>query len=360
MGRRTPAEREKTSGVFDRFATSRFIRLRELQPGFDQYLKPFEAIPRRDMADSLEDKPFRLRVDQDGFIEPSRIHQDPDIKYVFFGGSTTECAFVEEELRFPYLVGRKIEQSTGLKVNSFNSGVAAGNSMHSNFLFMAKALPMEPNFAIMMHNINDLVALLTEGSYWSNDQFRSIVIDKSSDETPWGRLSVAAREYFIPGISGWLAQKQPTTVVSKAVNHEAPKTRVREISSQFESSLRDFVRVAKANNVEPVLMTQMNRIVELPDKAIQNDILMDGFLKSHNMSWMDFKGHFDKFNAVVRHVAAAENVTLIDLDRDVPKTNEYMYDLVHLNSQGSALVADLIFEQLKGKIPAGSSRIPHQ
>ena len=55
------------------------------------------------------DEEYILRTDKDGFIEPSIIHDDADMEIVFLGGSTTECLYVREENRFPYLTGRRLE-----------------------------------------------------------------------------------------------------------------------------------------------------------------------------------------------------------------------------------------------------------
>ena len=48
------------------------------------------------MSDSLAQKPYVLRVDRQGFIMPSKIHDHPDLTIAFLGGSTTECIYVDE------------------------------------------------------------------------------------------------------------------------------------------------------------------------------------------------------------------------------------------------------------------------
>ena len=62
------------------------------------------------MSDGLEQKPYVLRVDRQGFIMPAKIHDHPDLTIAFLGGSTTECTYVDEDQRFPYLVGRLLER----------------------------------------------------------------------------------------------------------------------------------------------------------------------------------------------------------------------------------------------------------
>ncbi|MDO9084096.1 MAG: hypothetical protein Q7U56_12530, partial [Humidesulfovibrio sp.] len=114
----------------------RFIVLREPRPHQDISKHPAKEL--LESADGLVDRAYRLRVDKDGYIIPSRVHEKADLSIVFLGGSTTECHYMNEEERFPYIVGRRLEQMTGLRINSYNSGMAGNNSLHSVFLLQGK------------------------------------------------------------------------------------------------------------------------------------------------------------------------------------------------------------------------------
>ena len=56
-----------------------------------------------------ENATIELRTDARGYIEPSHQHADPHATVAFFGGSTTECAAVAPELRFPALVSSLLD-----------------------------------------------------------------------------------------------------------------------------------------------------------------------------------------------------------------------------------------------------------
>ena len=152
----------------------RYIRLREYKPYFSQDLIPPAA--ELSIADNLESKPYRLRIDGDGFIIPSRIHDKPDMSLVFLGGSSTACGYMAEKQRFPYLAGQILEADTGKKINSYNSGVGGNNSLHSLNILLNKVIPLKPEFVLLCHNINDLTTLLLEGTYWSANPSRSALV----------------------------------------------------------------------------------------------------------------------------------------------------------------------------------------
>jgi hypothetical protein len=85
-----------TSGI------QRFIRLKEHQPRGVGYVTP-DAAYRAGAGGSLKEQ-YRLKIDGNGFIYPSKPHDSPDLSIVVLGGSTTESMFVDEDKRFPDLV----------------------------------------------------------------------------------------------------------------------------------------------------------------------------------------------------------------------------------------------------------------
>ena len=85
------------------FTERRYINLREILPLIDTVDIPPDKAVRE--SDGLVQKPYRVRTDAQGFILPYNRYEKPDLTLVFLGGSTIACIYVEEESRFPYLVG---------------------------------------------------------------------------------------------------------------------------------------------------------------------------------------------------------------------------------------------------------------
>ena len=140
------------------FTDRRYINLREIRPHVDTVDRPTD----KDMRDSdgLVQKPYRVRTDAKGFLLPYNHYAKPDLTLVFLGGSTVACLYVDEDQRFPYLVGQLLQQQTGKKITSINAGVGGNNSLHSLDNLLNKVMPLKPNVVVMMHNINDLVTLI--------------------------------------------------------------------------------------------------------------------------------------------------------------------------------------------------------
>ena len=314
------------------YATNRFIRLKEHKPSFSGFIGSGKKL---------------FRTDESGFIMPSRIHDEPDMTIVFLGGSTTECKTLNEENRFPYLVGRLIEKDVGLKVNSYNSGVSSSDSLHSIDILLNKVIPMEPDIVVMMHNVNDLNILLYEGTYWNSNPTRThlVVLDlKPSVRDALKQI----KDLLFPNLYNALY----VTFHPKSELDEFSHIRGKRIDidraylvDEFKKNLLLFINICKARNIAPVLMTQPNRFKDDPDQELVD--LMRKLRVENGITYKAYKEIYDSFNEAIREVGVDNGVLVIDLDKEVPKEKEYMYDAVHLNDYGSRFVAGIISRELK-------------
>ncbi len=343
---------------------TRVIRLREHEPLFAGRITPSNDELR--MADSLVPKEYAFRTDSEGFIEPARSHQHPDLNLFFLGGSTTACYYVDEDKRFPALVGRLLEKDTKLKVNSSNSGVGGNFSIHSLDILLNKIIPLKPDLVVMMHNVNDLAVLMYAKSYWSKTYKKGhtspiVVLHPKIIDT---RLLV---DYLIPNLYQELKSLdiwvRHTLRPKKAASQEDELRDFRgkkivldqdQLVKEFKMNQQLFINICRARNITPVLMTMENRLKEHPDPLIIR--LTKCLEKDQGLSYQAYKNIFDRFNQAIREVGAANGVLVIDLAQKVPQEKEYIYDLVHFTNQGSELAAGIIKDALEPQLTAKTAR----
>lgn len=346
IGRLLGAPRER-----GRTVSERVIRLKKPSPHLDKVHRPSLAYLAE--TDGLTADDFRLRTDSHGFIMPTDRHRDPDLRVFFVGGSTTECLFVHEDHRFPIAAARRLEGRTGLKINAYNAGVGGNNSLHSINIVLNDVLPLEPDIIAFMHNINDLVILLYTGTYWNENASRSPICQITLHVEPppsFRRIVSEAARWIAPHAYG---------IVRQAVCPLAPevdewggirgqmRTWDRDrICREFTANLRSFVALCRYREVVPVLMTQQNRFTSGPDAYIAKS--MQRMETDFGIAYADYYDLYVMMNDLIRSVAAEEDVPLVDLDRSIPKSREFMYDSVHFNNQGSLLAAQVIAESLQG------------
>ncbi len=337
----------KAGSLSHPLGVKRFIKLREFEPGYAAVLLPsLEAMAQ---SDTLERRPYIVRVDENGFIMPAKVHELPDLTLVFLGGSTTEDIYDDENNRFPYLAGHLLEESTQLRVNSYNAAKSGNDSLHSLDVLLNKVVPLKPDIVAMMHNINDLSILLLERSYWNKNPYRSPLIEEKPDWRTVGKnlqeTFQLARDLVVPNLYAALHRLLHAEGKSKADEFQQVRGQKIEVNQdflvrEFARNLQTFINICRAREITPVLLTMPSRLKDDPDPLIRR--LMQRLEDQNGISYRDFKGTFDRFNQEIRGVAAQNRVLLVDLAREIPPEKEYMSDVVHFNPAGSRLVAQKI------------------
>jgi lysophospholipase L1-like esterase len=340
------------------FTDRRYINLREILPHVDAVDVPPDKAVRT--SDGLVQKPYRVRTDANGFMLPYNRYEKPDLTVVFLGGSTVACIYVDEDQRYPSLVGQLLEQKTGKKITSINSGVGGNNSLHSIDILLNKIIPMKPGVVVMMHNINDLVALIYDKTYWGKNPTRQPIVNFYFYKNLTGlkALSTLARDMYIPNLHA------ATRILSHKISGKKVKDADDEfayirgkklvidavaITDEFKMNLQTFINICRARRITPVLMTQFNRYKPNPDPKVM--AAMQGFESDSGISVSEFTALYAKFNEAIREVGKQNGVQVIDLAHLIPQDSKYIYDVVHLNTKGSQLAAQLISDQLKPMVP---------
>jgi hypothetical protein len=340
------------------FTDRRYINLREIPPNTDTVDVPTDLAVRT--SDGLVQKPYRVRTDANGFMLPYNHYAKPDLKMFFLGGSTVACLYVDQDQRYPYLVGQLLQEKTGKKIVSINAGVGGNNSLHSLDVLLNKIMPLHPDVVVMMHNINDLVTLIYDQTYWGHNPSRQPIIDFYFYKNLTGlkALSTLARDMYIPNLHASIRLLSHKIFGRKVKVQDDEFANVRgkkltidaaAITNEFKNNLQTFINVCRAWHITPVLMTQFNRYKHHPDPKVLK--AMQGFQADSGVPVSEFMSLYARFNQAIRDVGQQNGVLVIDLAKLIPQDKKYMYDVVHLNTRGSQLAAQVISQRLLPLVP---------
>ena len=324
------------------------------------------ANPREVYPGGLEQRRYWIDIDSNGFLVPSRMHARAALEVVFLGGSTTEGLFVTPERRFPFRVGRMLEDSLGTSVNSYNGGRSGNVSRHAVLAFLGKVAPMRPKYVILMENINDLAVLTHIADYWSAASPRPFMkqpADAWREDGGLVRRFKGALRVLLPNRYGalgsaWTRATRGEKPVDEfaAVRGKEPPFDLAAAEATFQRGLETFVAVARIWRTTPVLMTQANRLTAQPDPEIA--AVWGSPLQG--TSYAEFRHRYSRFNDVIRRVAKEQGVPLVDLDRDLTPDRLDMYDAVHYTDRGSERAAAVIARHLRALEGAQPSSVPRR
>ena len=243
----------KNHGLINPAGIQRYIKLREFNPLYRDVLVPNQEGLR--IADGLAQQSFVVRVDRQGFIMPAKIHDHPDLTIAFLGGSTTECVYVMEPDRFPYLTGRLLERQTHLKVNSYNAGRSGNNTLHCINVLMNKVVNLKPDLVVLMENINDLAILMYDKTYWNDHPSRSPLIEKPPNFKTVGKdleqIFHLVRDITFPNLSRELKKLSPFGPPGKRDEFQGVRGKKIIIDQEFlvrefSLNLQTFINICRA------------------------------------------------------------------------------------------------------------------
>ena len=328
-----------------------------------------EQSPKTNYFTGIKDQNGKLTrsgTDEQGFLLPKPKHEDPDIVLAFLGGSTTYLAEVQPEDRFHYLVGVSLEKRLNIKVNSLNAGVSGGDTSHSINTLYNKVLAQKPDYVLIMHAANDLHRLLVFDEYFNSDSIRHNVELKYTFgnslryfKNRYFPHTYLAIRPFLNYLPVWAEIANDKLTVEWSEVEDEWEKHIDDhlvfdealILKQFRFAQLTAVTMAKSWGVKPILLIQPNLHKNLlaSDVSFQQEFY-DGMKNKWGLSFEEYQSIYKKFLQVVRDVAKDTDVQIVDLDQEIPSSPTYFADILHINTTGSKMVAELITNVIETEI----------
>ncbi|MFZ2090006.1 MAG: hypothetical protein WAU47_15665, partial [Desulfobaccales bacterium] len=207
------------------------------------------------------------------------------------------------------------------------------------------------------HNINDLVALLYEGTYWNKNASRRVTVEVRPTLVGHVRgFFQVLRESTIPHLYQAIVELSQQVKGTHQETDEFGHLRGKRVEinqayllQEFRSNLKMFADLCRARGITPVLMTQPNRLSGNLDPQTWKEVQV---LEDKGISLREFGELHGLFNQAIREVGAADQVLVVDLAREIPPEERYIYDPVHLTERASKLAGEIISRELAPVVKA--------
>lgn len=285
---------------------------------------------------------------------------DNTFRIFMFGGSTVFCGTVPFEQSHCRLLEKRLREAyPDLHVEVQNIGADWHTTEHDTIKLLFYAQDFSPDLVITFHAINDLARSLTpdmfgDGPYRSDYRHylgAAANLVTGGRKIPWslgaGHWCSDLRfdQIRITGPDGEGLAGVRTSFV--------PKARPVEITewpslAAFERNLRDFVAIARSKNMQVLLATQPSLYREDLTEEERRLLVfpLTHYFNGQRPSLYSMIDGMQRFNTATQRLAGELHVALVDLERRMPKTTDYMYDDVHYTRAGNELVADAFAEQI--------------
>lgn len=292
-------------------------------------------------------------------------NHENEYRILIIGGSTSECLYLDNEEAWPYiLMGLLKKTKDNKKVITINIG-KSGHGLRNNLLEL-KYLPdnYEPDLLIMMLGVNDLLHTISMNSSWR--PFNEAKFDVSDSYTFVSYPGYSWRSTVTYKIYRYFNLKLKNIIVQDAFGNGLADNRLLRTNSKdwlnsitsLDASVEDY-----GKNLERVIELSREKNITLIFSTQPYLWKNDMSEKENSSLWMttDFRGNFysteimveamEKFNNKMLEVCKENpDIFCIDLEKDVPKTLDYLYDDVHFNEKGSISVAEKLGDYIKNNI----------
>ncbi|MHA4808552.1 SGNH/GDSL hydrolase family protein [Flavitalea flava] len=290
-----------------------------------------------------------------GFRGPER----PDsfrnyISIITVGGSTTECNFLADGKTWNDLLLKRIRQDFD-RVWLNNAGFA-GHSTFGHLILMKDYISgIRPDMVLFLIGGNDMgredlnsADRATSLNYYAG--FFTFLSKKSELANVILNLVRARRAKMLQITDRYIdlaAHKNDTIVIPDSlIRTDISKNE--HLLKGYSDRVEELIRISRSNGIQPVLMTQPSLIGKGTDSLTGANLELISVGNGYNGKlWWTL---CEKYNNVTREVAKKENVLLIDLANEMPKTSLYFYDILHFTPEGAKKISALIYEGLRDSL----------
>lgn len=334
-------------GILAAYRSWRTGRLKGSSIGAAVFGTVFALLVAYPIISHIYGRTFRERIDQyHPFLQlaPNEVKLRPEPAgerpfHIFcLGGSTTEFRDRSGQGWPDRLEALLKDALPGRAVEVYNAGREWYTSEHLLIEYATNLRPLKPDMVIVMEAINDLLHN-ADFSKFSSGPFRP---DYGHFHGPVYRLirrpslvETAAQVFR------WIWNSRPREVID---------TDVFPGLEPFERNLIALAGLARAGGASVVFMTQPNLYKETMTAAEEAALLMvrnEAVGRDKQWSTATARRGMQAYNEAIRAVAARGRHLLIDLEKNVPKTLEYLWDDVHYLTPGFDRVAEIAAAALR-------------
>jgi lysophospholipase L1-like esterase len=292
-------------------------------------------------------------------------------KIIAVGGSTTECAALDDTQEWPHLL-MQLTNSQQTKYFTWMNNAGVSGLTTVDHLSCLRRLPIlsQADLLVFLVGVNDLEATLEYGGAPTQKALERKA-ELFAEHAPAGVMGVGG---FFKHL--WLypmtraAVRDAVRRLKRSHAHEPPRSEQSEQRSagptlplpdlqiglqEYAQRLRSLERECRARRLRCVFVTQPSMwCADLP--AEEQRLLWYGKIgrRGHVLGYataVDLARAMDAYNQTLLSVCRQDHLECYDLASFIPKDTSAFYDDVHFNIGGARMVAEFLAAQMLASAP---------
>ena len=302
------------------------------------------------------------------------------------GGSTTECAYLDQPKTWPELLEARLTAAGGPEVWIANAG-RSGFTSRRHVVQLRHLLPQAPRWdaIVLLVGVNDLAKRLEYGDDAPDPRELSsetVPVTRAFTEVPAdasGALPFHKRLGLWRMAQALKSKLAPSGLEQDSVGKKYVKWRLlryrasalRETLPDLDEALAAYARnleqcieLARAHDVRLILVNQPSMWrAELPEELLRllwlggvGDYQHDAGCEYYTVEAL--AEGMARYNEVLRRIAVQHQIEFVDIASALPRDATSFYDDVHFNEGGAERVAETLAEHLLAHPPFSSALEP--
>lgn len=287
-----------------------------------------------------------------------------DLTIITVGGSTTHCLYLSDDKTWPAHLSDRLQRSFP-KVWVDNAGLDGHSTIAHIALLEDHIIKLHPKVVTFLVGRNDM-AHADLGDF-DADGLRSSVNVKTPQDFLYSMSGYSEVASLILDTYRSITSyrlgltHENVDLVKQGYEDPSPAEEAAYLKKHqqalpgYENRLKQLIEMCRRNRIEPVLITQPMLAGPVADDVTHVDLArvkVSTHCRCNGEMWWNA---LEMYNDVTRKVAHDNNVVLVDLAKELPKSSRYFYDFVHFTNDGAQRVADIIDNSL---CPALASKFP--
>ena len=269
------------------------------------------------------------------------------------GGSTTECFYASDGKTWTDVLGNKLKNNfNNIWIN--NAGLVGQSTFGHIVLMDDYIVHLKPKVVLFLIGSNDRSERRLANKYDKS------ILKRSYSGTLKGAFKQAVSYSEVLGtilnIYRYIKSRNMGLLhsvtnyktleyldIPQADMNKHIKNIQKTALTPLKERLKKLIQLSRENGIEPIFITQPALYGYAIDDVTNVDLAR---IRLRNTNGALVWERLEHVNNTIKKIGEDNNVFVIDLSKELPKSSKYYYDFLHFSNEGNKLIAQIIYNKL--------------